>query len=177
MIYIHTALKPEAQAVIEKFKLKKLSVNIFSNGYIFLIVSGVGNKKTLQILQDFIKNTKISDNECFINIGICASSNKYNIGDLIEISYVKYKGLTFSINDRNKETIASLDYPSDNIQNNIADMESYGFYQAVKNLKNVRMFKVVSDHFEPKSISKDFVKKLIFENIGDIIENSSCNWN
>ena len=49
-------------------------------------------------------------------------------------------------------------------------MESYGFYQAIKGMKNAYIFKVVSDHFEPKTVTKERTKNLIFNNIDEIMK-------
>jgi hypothetical protein len=51
-------------------------------------------------------------------------------------------------------------------------MESFGFYDAVKHnpaIKNFFIFKVLSDHFEPDSITKDKTKSLIFHQIDSIM--------
>ncbi len=49
-------------------------------------------------------------------------------------------------------------------------MESFGFYEAVKEIPNYHIFKVVSDHFEPKRVTKDDTKKLIFDAIDATIK-------
>ena len=51
MLYIVTALKPEAQAFIDKYKLIKTKLGLFSlftNDDMMLIVSGVGIKNLAQ---------------------------------------------------------------------------------------------------------------------------------
>jgi hypothetical protein len=53
----------------------------------------------------------------------------------------------------------------------LADMESYGFYDAVIHnpaIKSFHIFKVVSDHFEPQKVSKKQTKSLLFNLIDDI---------
>ena len=50
-------------------------------------------------------------------------------------------------------------------------MEAYGFYDAVVHnpaIRNAYIFKVVSDHFEPKLITKEKTKALIFDKIDAI---------
>ena len=69
-----------------------------------------------------------------------------------------------------------METPAKENKYNIVDMESFGFYEAGKNIKNVRMFKIVSDHFEPHKVTKDKTKKLVSAKLGEIIEKSSCNW-
>ena len=53
----------------------------------------------------------------------------------------------------------------------LVDMEAYGFYDAVVHnpaIRNAYIFKVVSDHFEPKLITKEKTKALIFDKIDAI---------
>ena len=50
-------------------------------------------------------------------------------------------------------------------------MESFGFYDAVIHspaIKNYHILKVVSDHFEPQTITKELTKSLIFNVIDGI---------
>jgi len=53
-------------------------------------------------------------------------------------------------------------------------MESYGFYDAVVHnpaIKRFHIFKVVSDHCEPKKVTKEKTKSLLF-NVIDAINES-----
>jgi purine-nucleoside phosphorylase len=179
MIYIVTALKPEAQAIIEKYKLTKSNskeLAFFYNRYIILIISGLGinnSKIKTKLLIDFFD---INDKDHLFNIGICGANDTYNIGSLCEISMVNFKDETFILNENTQNTIECLQTPANDNKYNIVDMESFGFYEASKDIKNVRMFKIVSDNFEPYKVTKDKTKKLVSAKIGEIIEKSSCNW-
>jgi purine-nucleoside phosphorylase len=179
MIYIVSALKSEAQAIIEKFKLKKSNskeLSFFHNEHIILIVCGLGvdncKIKTTLVIDYF----NINDKDYLFNIGICGANNTHNIGSLYELSIIKFHNKLFILNTNTQNIIECLETPSNNNQLCIVDMESLGFYEASKNIKNVRMFKIVSDHFEPHKVTKDKTKKLVSAKLGEIIEKSSCNW-
>ncbi len=179
MIYIHTALKSEAQAFVDKFKLKKNEFNhftIFSNENIILIISGVGIINTNKSLKELINNFNISKDDVILNIGICGSNKKYKIGELIEIGNIYYKNNIYIIDKKINTTITCLENECNQNIYEIVDMESFAFYEQTKSLNNVRMFKVVSDHFEPSTITKDKTKSLIFNKLGEIIEKSNYNW-
>ena len=179
MIYIVTALKAEAQAIIEKFKLKKSDskeVSFFYNKHIVLIVCGLGINNCKIKTTLFIDYFDINDKDYLFNIGICGANNTYNIGSLCELSIIKFKNKNFILNTYTYNTIECLETPAKENKYNMVDMESFGFYEASKNIKNVRMFKIVSDHFEPFKVTKDKTKKLISAKIGEMIEKSSCNW-
>jgi len=142
------ALKAEAQAFVDKYKLKN-----YKNENISVVITGMGKENmeisTCQVLKEMTQHDKI------VNVGICGASKKYAIGELI---------------DGCKTEICCIDYEADDGEFDIVDMESDGFFEATKGIKNRYMFKVVSDHFEPHKITKDLAKKLIFENIDEIMK-------
>lgn len=172
MFYITTALKSEAQAFIEKNKLKKSKLNDFTtyfNKEMIIIVSGIGVINARNATQSLIDNFDIEDKDIYLNIGICASDKKYNIGELIEIGSITYNNITYKF--KNASNINCLDNQSDDISYKIVDMESYGFYDAVIHspaIKHFHILKVVSDNFEPEKVTKDKTKMLIFNKIDEI---------
>ena len=175
MIYIVTALKPEAQAFVDHYKLKKSKLNnftIFSNQTITLIISGIGVEKARLATQTLINNFDITDEDTYLNVGICAAAHDYAIGDLIECGGVVYEELEYIFNSEKplihcaKDEANSAIYP-------LIDMESYGFYDAIVHnpaIKKFHIFKVVSDHFEPEKVTKEQTKSLLFNVIDAINE-------
>jgi len=66
MIYIVTALKPEAQAFVDYYKLQKKRLGaftIFHNEHISLIVSGLGVINARVATQTLINHFDISDDD------------------------------------------------------------------------------------------------------------------
>ncbi|WP_297440389.1 hypothetical protein [Sulfurimonas sp.] len=173
MLYIVTALKPEAQAFVDKYKLTKSKLQnytLFQNQDIKLIISGLGVQNARLATQTLINHFDISDDDFYLNIGICAASKEHNIGDLIEIGAIYHEDICY-VFDTTKACITCLDQESSNTQHKIADMESYGFYDAVIHnpaIKNFHILKVVSDHFEPQKVTKEKTKTLIFHAIDNI---------
>jgi nucleoside phosphorylase len=152
MIYILVALKAEAQAFVDKFKLEKN----MQNKDISIVISGIGSEnmfKTTSIVVD-----KMNADDTIINVGICGASRKYSIGQLLDAENVD---------------ITCVNYEVSKSEYDAVDMESSGFLDASENVKNRYMFKIVSDYFEPKSVTKDMAKKLIFDKIDEIMEKVS----
>ena len=148
MIYILVALKAEAQAFVDKYKLLK-----YKNKDIHIIISGIGADNMKKTTENILKNIKSGDK--LLNVGICGASKNYEIGQVI---------------DGFEENITCVDYEiSTKDKYEIVDMESSGFIEASKKFTNRYMYKVVSDHFEPKTVTKDKAKKLIFDNIDEIL--------
>ena len=175
MIYIVTALKSEAQAFVDFYKLKKSKLGdftLFSNDAIFLLVSGIGVLNARLATQTLINHYDITDEDTYVNIGICGASKAFEIGQLLEIGAITYKEQKHTF----KEDILSITCVDEAISDDvytIVDMESFGFYDAVKHnpaIKNFFIFKVVSDHFEPETVTKDKTKALIFNKINTIKE-------
>ena len=175
MLYITTALKSEAQAFVDKYKLKKDRLNnflLYVSSKITLIVSGVGVDNMTLATQTLINQFDIDDEDIFVNIGICGADSSFEIGELLNITTVIYNSSKYYLNEEDKqESIVCVDTPITHNDFNIVDMESFGFYDAVSHspaIKQRYILKVVSDHFEPSIITKERTKSLIFNLIDAI---------
>jgi len=174
MLYIVTALKPEAQAFIDYHKnLKKekfSNFTIFRNEKLILIISHLGVANARVATQTLINHFDITDDDIYLNIGICGASSEYPIGTLLEIGAINYQGIEYKI-DMQKNHITCLKSEAISAEYSIVDMESFGFYDAVVHnpaIKHFHIFKVVSDHFEPETVTKEKTKALIFNKINAI---------
>lgn len=173
MLYIVVALKSEAQAFVDRYRLQKSKLNdliVYSNESIRLIISGLGVSNARNATQTFINHFDISDEDKYLNIGICGASSFYSIGETLEIGSIYYEGIHYSF-DTIKKEICCVNEEISEAKYNIVDMESYGFYDAIIHnpaIKNFSIIKVVSDHFEPQLVTKEATKKLIFNTIKDI---------
>lgn len=164
MYYIFTALKAEAQAFVDKFKLTKVNKNTlitFQNEQLCVIVTGIGATMMKEKMLLSIQELNITKDDTVINIGICAAKEEYAIGSFIEFGTIIYENNSYTLNNT-ELSITCMDTEQSKVVAEFVDMESFGFYEALhaKNLQGY-MFKVVSDHFEPHTITKDFTKKLI----------------
>ena len=173
MLYIVIALKSEAQAFVDKYKLSKSKIgdfSVFSNSQIMLIISGLGVMNSTRATQTLINHYDITDDDIYLNVGICGASEAYSIGELIQIGEIHYQHHKVTLENDGK-TIRCLDEEVTQNLGEIVDMESYGFYDAVIHspaIKNFYILKVVSDHFEPHKVTKDATKSLVFNVIDDI---------
>jgi hypothetical protein len=168
------ALKPEAQAFVDKYKLQKSKLGdftFFSNQETRLILSGLGVKNAMFATQTLIDYFDITDDDIYINVGICGANKKYPIGTLIEIGAINYENKTYILHPELETTLTCLNTEQKEEKYEIVDMESFGFYEAVIHspaIKNIFIFKVVSDHFEPEKVTKDTTKSLVFNAIDAI---------
>ena len=172
MVYIFTALKPEAQAFVDKYKLTKIKIDnytLYINENIVLIITHLGVYNCSKACKFIVQNYKIGDDDIFLNVGICGASKNYKIGNLIEIGTINFDKRSFTFKETAK-TITCIDYEEKNNNYDLVDMESYGFYESLQIYKNIFIFKVVSDHFEPQTITKEKTKMLIFNKLDEILE-------
>lgn len=158
---------------MDKYKLKKEKLenfSLFKNEEIILLISGLGiiNAKEATLL--LLNSYEIRKSDKLINIGICGASKEYEIGELMEISSVNYTDKSYKFNEKNEKTIHCLNTEASENKYEIVDMESFGFYEATKGMKNAYMFKVISDHFEPHKVTKEKTKSLIFNKIDEIMK-------
>ncbi len=167
MILIHTALLSEAQAIIEKFKLKKIDSNpkTYANNKILVIISGMGKEKTVNSLNSIFENYKITK---AINIGIAGCNDtKIEIGSLFctnkNLQNIKFMELKTVDKPQIFKNTSSLLY----------DMEAKYFEEICKKYldkETIYIFKVISDYLDDRIPSKEFVKKLIQKSLNGWIE-------
>ncbi len=174
MLYLVVALKPEAQAFVDKYKLQKTKLGnftLFSNPSMILIISGIGVNNAAQATQTLINHYDITDNDIYLNIGICGASSKYKIGALLEIGKLVFNEKITILPNLSDKKLTCVEEEATTSKYEIIDMESYGFYDAVVHspaIKNFHILKVVSDHFEPSKVTKEKTKSLLF-NVIDAI--------
>lgn len=148
MLYIICALKAEAQAFVDKYKLSKSK----QNNEITIIISGIGKESMFNATKIIVD--KMNEEDIIVNVGICGANKDYKIGQLI---------------DGFKEDLVCVDSAIfDSSIYSLVDMESSGFIDATNKIQNRYIFKIVSDHFEPHKVTKELSKKLIFNAIDDI---------
>jgi nucleoside phosphorylase len=164
-VLIHTALQPEAQYLINFYKLKQISsvqnFKLFYNDNIILVVSGMGKKNTIDSLDFVFKNYQISK---AINIGIAGcSDNSIKIGTLFCTNRL--------LPNINFAAITTVDEPLDSdeeLETLLVDMESSHFKTAcLKHIKDIYIFKVVSDYLDTTIPKKSFVIELIQNSFND----------
>ncbi|MDH4944324.1 hypothetical protein [Sulfurimonas sp. C5] len=172
MIYIVTALKSEAQAFVDKYKLTKTTLKnytLFFNDTMKIVVSGIGVENTRLATQTLINHFDITDDDLYVNIGVCGSDKKYDIGELLKVGSIIHKELPYKFDEGIILTCVDEEITGGVYE--AVDMESYGFYDAVIHnpaIKHFTIYKVVSDHFEPHTLNKDMVKSLIFKQLDNL---------
>ena len=176
MIYIVTALKPEAQAFVDKYRLQFStlgSYKLFSNDAMKVILSHIGTKNAMLATQALIDAYDITDDDVYMNVGICGAEESHKIGELVEIGEIVHKKQSYIVHSYLSSCITCVDQEITSAEYTIVDMESFGFYDAIRHstaIKNFHIYKVVSDHFEPETITKEFTKSLIFKNLEKIMK-------
>ena len=177
------ALYSEALSIIEYYNLKLVDYSMYNNkiyknekNTIWLIQSGIGNKKAENAVNFLHKISNPTYNSLWVNIGI-AGHKIFNLGRLYEIKKVTYindnKNSYYSnslINCFEMHEVCSVDIPQTVFKDNyIYDMESYGFIQSVEKFclrENICILKIISDNSNEKPNNyKEFAYKNIKKNM------------
>lgn len=164
MLYVVTALKSEAQAFVDKYRLSKTKCGrfgIFEGENIKVIISGVGIFNAQEATKTLIEFFKPSMSDYIINIGICGADKRHHIGKLLKIGTIVYDNIEYEVDSYAPYTITCKEHEVSCNLYEIVDMESFGFYKATHGFCNRAVYKVVSDHFNPQSVTKEGTKKLI----------------
>ncbi len=179
MLYIICAFEAEARALIDHYKLIKTQTSpyaLFKGDEICLLISGMGVQKAKTATHYLLETYRVNENDAFLNLGICAAQESFNIGELLQVDTLQNESCTYSL-----ETFPSaiqkvscysssqvLDKPA---PTDIAEMEALAVYNVVSTpftpLK-ISFLKVVSDHFKPFKPKKQFIIELIRKNIDAI---------
>ncbi len=171
LLLIHTALKAEADPLINHFKLKKVNdrpFQIYANEQISLIISGIGKTATACSL-GFAHNYR-----SYLNIGLAggiAEMGKGFLADKICETQQRKSYFPHPLQlDLPTRGIMTLDSPSSNYQiEHLFDLEASSFFESAQRFTTVeciQSFKVISDCDEQPL--KDFDKK----RASALIENS-----
>ena len=162
MLLIHTALFAEAKSIIEYLKLKFISkkpYRVYKNSQIILVVTGMGDKTYL--LKEILPLYPIKR---AINIGIAGCKEKsVPIGRLF--------CTTHHLNTIAYASISCVDKGLENpnlLSTTLVDMESRYFLEVTKEIDEVYIFKVVSDYLDTTTPTKQFVWRIIGDNLDKI---------
>lgn len=152
MKLIHTALLCEAMPIIEKFKLKKTSSDIYKNDDLIVAISGIGEKKTKECLNKIFSTCKIKK---AINIGIAGCKDKsIKLGEIFCINK-EFQNIKTT-------TLTTVKKPTCKIDTTLVDMEARTFMLTCKEKEiDFLVFKVVSDYLDEGIPKKAYVSFLI----------------
>ncbi|MFV9510061.1 hypothetical protein [Tepidibacillus sp. LV47] len=181
MIYIVTALYPEAKPLIEDFQLKKISqvskMQIYENEEIVLAISSVGPLSAAIATTYLLTKYHANATDTILNIGIAGAVNpKLKTGEtiychkivhhdthrsfypdlLVEHSFLEGVLETFSLpidEAMNQEIVSDL-----------VDMEGAGFFEAASTFlppHQIHVLKIVSDRLKPSLVTPELVTQLV----------------
>jgi hypothetical protein len=160
-VHIVTALMCEARPLIDALKLKRIHSHspftIFSNGEIFLIISGIGKINAAAATTFLHAMTQLPSHAFYINLGIAGSDRP--VGELVaahkitdaQSQHVWYPNINLH-KFKHTANLVTVDQPRQDYSNNtLIDMEASGFFPIAAKFAGhdqVQVLKVVSDNHE-----------------------------
>jgi hypothetical protein len=185
MIYIVTALHPEARALIDHFDLKRdqrcLKIPLFSNENMALVVSGFGCLRSAIATSSLLAHYDEHHHSILFNVGIAGTQDKsipigsaFVINKVIDHDREKcfYPDVLYK-HDLEEKSLESFNYPvheheNRNLTTDLVDMEAAGCFEAGMTflpVHRVQAIKVVSDHLKIFQCTKDSIEKHIRNSI------------
>lgn len=166
MTLFHTALFAEAKPLVEHFSLtctQTKPYKIYKNESIVLCVLGMGAKNTFHVKELFA----LYPIQKAINIGIAGCKKRdIKIGTLFCTSH--------KLQDVPHETLTSVHEPLSDasmLETTLVDMEAQAFVFTCReflDIKDIYILKIVSDHLDTNIPKKEFVWKIIEQNLKSI---------
>ncbi len=161
---IHFALLTEAKPFIGSLKLHKISDGIYENDTLLLVVSGMGKVKTTAVLKAIFCEYAF---EKAINIGIAGCSEP-------EVALGTLFCTNRELDDVPFASLQSFEKPvtcKENITTMLVDMEADTFLEIARlHVKDIFVFKIVSDYLSSTIPTKEFVTNLMQKNIKKIVQ-------
>lgn len=181
MNYIICALDAEAKALCEHYRLKRdytLPYTLYRGNEIILLITQPGKVQAMMALSSLLGHRIPSENDTLINIGICGAPEHYPIGEMLLIHKIidtercYYPDILFT-HELQESLLICVDKPQEQSHEGPVDMESAGIFLAASKffkLHQMVYLKIVSDHFEPSTVTKEKVIDLIRSHL-DTIDN------
>jgi len=179
MTYFVIALEAEARPLIEHFKLKRTSIlpfPVYLGEDMILLVTGQGKENAMMGTSSLCGYRRPDPDDILINIGICGAPKHYPLGELLIIHQIcdahrtYYPDILYA-HTFYETSVLCVNQAIESVQNQPVDMESAGIFLAASRffkLHQMAFAKIVSDHFEPLSVTKENVIELIKHNISKI---------
>ncbi|TCS84511.1 hypothetical protein [Tepidibacillus fermentans] len=181
MIFIVSALYPEAKPLIEYFQLKKVSqisrIQLYENNGIVLAISGVGIISSAIATTYLLTKYEAKATDTILNIGIAGAARlKFETGDLIYCHKIIHHDtrrnyypdilVEHSFSEGVLETFSTIVDLSMNkeVIGDLVDMEGAGFFEAAATFlppHQIHVLKIVSDQLKPTVVTSYDISQLI----------------
>ena len=182
MLYIVTALSAEARPFIDHFRLKRvedaLPYPLFSGEGVRLLVTQVGYENALMATSALFGHARPKEDDLLLNIGICGAPSRFAVGTPLVAHKITHKGRAYYpdmlLNHPFEEVeLHTLESPKEDDHTNPVDMEAHAVYKAAARFMQSHQMlfvKVVSDHFEPETVTKELASSLIGDKLEGILQ-------
>ena len=179
MVYFICAFEAEARALIEHYKLHKdpnRPYPLFFNKEMIILVSGMGPKNAKKAVEYLLSQYLPTHDDILINLGICAAQEKFPIGSLLHVQSLQNESelIELSVSDSVLKKVACFSSEQVLTQasgTDVAEMEAIAVYETASasfTPSKISILKVVSDHFKPFKIKKQFIIDLIKPHVKEI---------
>ncbi len=174
MIYICVAFKEEAKSLLQQWSFrrdKSAPCTLYINADIYLCITKMGPEHASRALEALLRYRPPQPQDCFINFGICAAPASYAIGTVLHCNHLMYRNRSLTLDAKNTLTLQTYDTPCRTKQPHAVDMEAFSLFEkALPLFAQCYCIKVVSDHFEPDTVSSDTIATLLHRGVATLKE-------
>ena len=179
MRYIICAFKGEAHPLINHFNLTRttgFAYPLYQNENTLLIITHMGYENALMATSALLGYRPPEPDDLLINVGICAAPKSFEIGELIVIHKISYNAhdlypMFLVKHPFMHSALISVDTVQSTMQSLPVDMEAHAIFKASARFMpsdQMLFIKIVSDHFDPKSVNKNAVTRSIQAHLSNI---------
>ena len=141
-----------------------------------ILISGMGQDNAKKAVEYLLSHYPHKDDDVLINLGICAAQETFPIGSLLHVQSLRNESefceLNVSDSTLKKVSCFSAEQAlTQAVVTDIAEMEAISIYQAASTYfvpTKISILKIVSDHFKPFKIKKQFIIDLIKPHVKEI---------
>lgn len=180
MKYIIVALHAEARPFLDALNFQRVdgfAFTLYKSEGMLLCISGIGRENALMATAALLGYRIPQAQDALLNVGICAAPREYAIGELL-VAHQLISGAQRFYPDLLLQhpyrecTLHCVDAPQDSHLEHPVDMESAAVFKAASRfmkLHQMLFVKIVSDHFEPESVTKEGAIALIRPHTTDLL--------
>ncbi len=180
MIYFVCAFKAEARPFIDRLRLSRTQERplIYRGDDAILIVGGMGAKAAADATRTVMELRPPAEEDLLVNLGICAAPARFAVGTLLAPASLRCGPEEMPLPSLRKTTLPrialrTVDRPCDEPAETAVDMEAFAVAETAAAFfpeERIAVLKIVSDHFEPDSVTPKLAERLIEKQAENILK-------
>lgn len=142
------------------------------------LITGAGHEAAMIATAALLGRFSPESGDLLVNIGICAAPRSHPVGSVLlahklcRDGRARYPDILLT-HPHDETVLRSVDVAAADAMPEAVDMEAFGIYRAAERFLSAHQMlfvKIVSDHFEPDSVTKELARQLVDAAAGPVME-------